>query len=82
MKAFKDASYRDHPTIAGKYVKFLTANSGSEVIDKLVVKINLMKEEVVKSTKSANTAMNAVDEMKRKMAEMEKRIARQETKKP
>lgn len=37
-----------------------------------------MKDEVAKALKSSNSAMNAVDEMKRKMAEMEKRMTKQE----
>jgi hypothetical protein len=35
MKRYKDVSFKDDPTIASEYVKFLAANSGHETTDKL-----------------------------------------------
>lgn len=83
MKSFKDANFCDHPAIAGEYMKFLTANSGYEVIGQLVSKIESLTTslaEAVKAaaaaTKQAGIASNAVDEMKKRFTEIERQLTK------
>jgi hypothetical protein len=77
MKAFRDANFRDHPAISSEYVKFLTANSGGDNVDK---RFAALKEEVVAALKiakaandSAVKAMNIADEQKKRIVELEKK---------
>jgi hypothetical protein len=35
MKRYKDAGFKDDPTIASEYVKFLAANSGTDAVEKV-----------------------------------------------
>lgn len=85
MKSYQDANFRDHPTIAGEYVKFLTANSGSEIIHKVSTKVDSLTAELVAANKalkdataSAMKAMNIADEFKRKFFDFEKRLTKAE----
>lgn len=75
MKAFQDARFEDHPTIAGEYVKFLTANSGSEVISKVLIRLDKQDGDIATAGKSAkaaeklaSSAFNSADEQKRNLA--------------
>lgn len=79
MKAYADASFRDHPTIAGEYVKFLTANSGGELVAQAFAMMKALQEDNVATAKLAkdakaesSKAMNLVDELKKKLYALEK----------
>lgn len=83
MKTFKDARFEDHPTIAGEYVKFLAANSGSEVITKVLVRLDKQDEEIALSAKRvlaaekvASSAMNLVDGQKRQIQDLQKLVGK------
>jgi hypothetical protein len=35
MKRYKEAGFKDDPTIASEYVKILAANSGTDAVEKV-----------------------------------------------
>jgi hypothetical protein len=87
MKRYKDAAFKDDPTIASEYVKFLAANSGTDAVDKVTLRISAMELEVKEATKfaknssaSAATASNKVDEMKKTFADLLRRVGKIEGK--
>ena len=80
MKNFKDAKFQDHPTISSEYVKFLVANSGGN--GDLNTKYLALKDELTTAVKSAKAlellvskALNAIDEHKKKIANLERLLA-------
>ena len=74
--------------VAGELVKFLTTNTGLETIERLDMKLTLMKEKVEEavklakaSDKAAGTASNKIDELKRSLDTLMKRVNMLENKK-
>jgi hypothetical protein len=87
MKRYKESSFRDDPTIASEYVKFLASTSGSETTDKLSLRFVAMEsdiKEAIKAAKnastSATTAANRSDEMKKTLTDLLRRISKLESK--
>jgi hypothetical protein len=87
MRRYKEAGFKDDPTIASEYVKFLAANSGTDAVDKMTSRVNALEIEVKDASKvaknsgtSASTASNKVDEVKKTLADLLKRVAKVEGK--
>ena len=88
MKEYEEKNFKDHPTISSEYVKFLTANSGGEIVDTLLSRIkdleqenSGLKKDVAKATASANAASNLVDELKKKYDKIDNRLSKVESNK-
>jgi hypothetical protein len=87
MKRYKESGFKDDPTIASEYVKFLAANSGTDAVDKVSSRMVALETEVKEATKaakisgaSASTASNKVDEVKKTLGELLKRLSKMEGK--
>jgi hypothetical protein len=85
MKRYKESSFKDDPAIASEYVKFLASNSGSEVTEKLTSKMTAIETEMKAFAKlvngvekSAGQGMNKIDEANKKLADLQKRVAKVE----
>jgi len=61
MEEYIQAEFKDHPTIASEYVKFLATNSGYETVTTLQAKINSLEKELGLIKKSVTNAANAAD---------------------
>jgi hypothetical protein len=61
MSEYLRLEFKDHPTIASEYVKFLATNSGFEIVASLEAKIEDLKKEVAANKKAAAAAQNAAD---------------------
>jgi outer membrane murein-binding lipoprotein Lpp len=85
MKRYKDASFKDDPTIASEYVKFLAANSGNDHAEKLTSKINSLEIDIKAVSKSLNglekgngQGLNKVDDIQKRLTKMHKRLVKLE----
>jgi hypothetical protein len=85
MKRYKDSSFKDDPTIASEYVKFLAANSGSDTAEKVVAKVGIIESELKTLTKSVaglkkgnGQGLNKVDDVQKRLSELQKRVAKLE----
>jgi hypothetical protein len=56
--------FKDHPTIASEYVKFLATNSGFETVAALQTKVDGLEKELTVVKKSAASAANVADAAK------------------
>jgi hypothetical protein len=88
MNRYKICGFKDDPSIASEYVKFLAANSGTDLLDKVASKISIIEaelRELAEVTKglggSSSTIMNKIDENKRGLADLIKRVAKLESQK-
>jgi hypothetical protein len=85
MNRYKVCGFKDDPSIASEYVKFLAANSGTDLLDKVVAKLSAFESELKEVSKvakglggSSSTIQNKLDESKRTIAELTKRIVKLE----
>jgi hypothetical protein len=85
MKRYKEASFKDDVTVASEYVKFLAANSGNEMVDKLVTRFGAVEADIKAFSKTAASveksngqAMYKLDEVNKRLTEMQKRISKLE----
>jgi hypothetical protein len=72
MARYKRNAYKDDPTVASELVKFLAINTGTEAIDRVITKVEVMegevttaKREAMTASRGASTASNKVDELKK-----------------
>jgi hypothetical protein len=72
MKQYKDAGFKDDPTIASEYVKFLATNSCTDAVEKVAGRRTVFEVEVKKASKlarnagtEASTASSKVDDVKK-----------------
>jgi hypothetical protein len=88
MSSYKRLNFKNHPSIATELVKFLAINTSFEAIEKLTTRTTVldmevadMKKKVNEAVKSATTAANKVDESKRLLDLLTKRVKSLEEKK-
>jgi hypothetical protein len=88
MARYKRNSYKDNPTVSSELVKFMAVNTGFDALDALTLKVATMesesaasKKESQNASKAASTAGNKVDEMKKALDLLQKRVLKLETKK-
>ena len=88
MMSIRKSNYKDDPMVASELVKFLTVNSGYEIVERLVDKVKTIEEEqremkkvVQMNTKTATGAATKVAELKVAYDKLEKRIGVLEKKK-
>ena len=77
MARYQRHAFKNDPSISAEYVKFLITHSGNDVVDGLTSKVKLLSDEVTKVSKVANTvttALNRVDENKKALAILEKKV--------
>lgn len=72
MEEYVRAEFKDHPTIASEYVKFLATNSGYEMVSVLQTKIDSLEKELTTLKRSITNAANAADSAKKAAAEAKK----------
>ena len=72
MEEYIQAEFKDHPTIASEYVKFLATNSGYETVGALQTKIDSLEKELATFKRSVTNAANAADSAKKVAAEAKK----------
>ena len=72
MEEYQRLEFKDHPSIASEYVKFLATNSGFEVVSSLEAKIDAINKEVAMVKKAATTAGNAAETAKNTANEAKK----------
>jgi hypothetical protein len=72
MEEYVQAEFKDHPTVASEYVKFLATNSGYETVAALQAKIDSLEKDVGALKKSGTTAANTADAAKKVAAEAKK----------
>lgn len=72
MDEYIQAEFKDHPTIASEYIKFLARNLGYETVANLQAKINSLEKDVTMLKKLVATAANAADAAKKVAAEAKK----------
>jgi hypothetical protein len=82
----KRNAYKDHPRVASELVKFLAINTGIEAINRVVTKVEVMEGEVTTAKREAMTASraalmasNKVDELKKVVEALAKRVGRLES---
>jgi hypothetical protein len=87
MADYLSLNFKNHPSISSEYVKFLASNSGIEAVGQLTEGFKKMGLEVkdavgkiTGATKQGVTACNKVDEVKTKIAAMERRLLKLESK--
>jgi predicted nucleotide-binding protein (sugar kinase/HSP70/actin superfamily) len=87
MKRYKDAGFKYDPTIASEYVKFLAAKSGTDAVEKVAGQMTALEVEVKEASKlarnagtGASTASNKVDDVKKTLVDILKRVAKCESK--
>jgi hypothetical protein len=85
MARYRRHGYKNDPSISSELVKFLAVNTGFEAIDVLTTKVASMEQtlkevekEVKVASKAASTASNKVDESKKLIDLLSKRIAKLE----
>jgi hypothetical protein len=85
---YKVCGFKDDPSIASEYVKFLAANSGTDLLDKVVAKISSLEAELKELSKvakglggSSSTIMNKIDDNKRGISDLVKRMVKLESQK-
>jgi hypothetical protein len=74
MACYKRSGFKDDPTVSVELVKFMAVNTGFEALEVLVVKVKAMeveaatsKREAAAAIKTAASASNKSDEMKKFM---------------
>ena len=68
MARYKRFSFKNDPSVAAEYVKFLITHSGNDNIDKLTKSVKDLTDELAKVSRTANTAttaLNRVDDNKK-----------------
>lgn len=85
MKRYQQHSFKDDPTIASEYVKFLAANSGSDVFAKMEQRVGVLEAFGNAAHKEANTAKdkalgayNKAEDVRRLMETLTKRVVKLE----
>ena len=85
MARYKRNSYKDDPTVSSELVKFMAVNTGFDALDSLTVKVTAMegdsstlKKEAQNASKAALTAGNKVDELKKVLDLLHKRVQKLE----
>jgi peptidoglycan hydrolase CwlO-like protein len=85
MNQYKICGFKDDPSIASEYVEFLAANSGTDLLDKVAIKITSIEveqKEIANSIKSfwstISTVSNKLDENKKTVADLIKRLKKLE----
>jgi hypothetical protein len=85
MSEYKRLLFKNHPSVATGLVKFLAINTSFEAIEKLVVptkclecEVCELKKQVAAAVKSAASAANKSDEVRKQGEVLSKRIARLE----
>jgi hypothetical protein len=86
MNRYKVCGFKDDVSIASEYVKFLAANSGTDLLDKVASKMSIMETEIKETTKAmkglggnSSTLLSKLDENKRTIADLVKRVAKLES---
>jgi hypothetical protein len=72
MEDYVKHEFKDHPTIASEYVKFLATNSGFEMVAALQTKVDGLEKELAAVKKSAASAANVADAAKATATEAKK----------
>jgi hypothetical protein len=72
MDDYVKHEFKDHPTIASEYVKFLATNSGYEAMAGLQTKVDSLEKEVASLKKAVTNAANAADVAKAMAADAKK----------
>ena len=72
MAEYQRLEFKDHPTIASEYVKFLATNSGFEVVASLEAKMDSLNKELATTKKAATSAGNAAETAKNTASEAKK----------
>jgi hypothetical protein len=87
MKLYSDNEFGNDATISAEYIKFLATNSGSEAatdLEKKIKKLDNLITEQGKSVKgaaaSASSAANKVDEQRKALESLLKRVSKLESK--
>jgi hypothetical protein len=87
MAEYKRLSFKNHPSVATELVKFLAINTSFEAIEKLINQTKVlecevceMKKQVAASVKSAASAANKADEVRKQSDLLSKRITKLENK--
>jgi hypothetical protein len=87
MSRYKRNSYKDDPTVSSKLVKLMAINTGFDALNSLTKKFTTLeaegialKKEAQNASKAASTAANKVDEMKKVLDQLQKRLLKLETK--
>jgi hypothetical protein len=87
MTEYKGLAFKNHPSVASELVKFLAINTSFEAINKLVGKVATLetdvteaKKQVANAVKSASSAANKADDVKKLNTSLIKRIGKLEAK--
>jgi hypothetical protein len=76
MDEYIQMEFKDHPTVASEYVKFLATNSGYETVAGLQSKLDSVEKELASVKKTAVNASNAADTAKSVATEAKKLAAK------
>jgi hypothetical protein len=85
MARYKRNAYKDDPTVSAELVKFMAVNTGFEALEVLAIKVKNMEsdlatanKEALAATKTASSAANKTDEMKKLFDLLIKRVGKLE----
>jgi hypothetical protein len=76
MDEYIKMEFKDHPSVASEYVKFLATNSGFETVKALQSKADALEKEVASLQKAVATASNTADAAKSIATEAKKIAAK------
>jgi hypothetical protein len=76
MDEYVQLEFKDHPTVASEYVKFLATNSGYETVAGLQSKVDSLEKEMASVKKAVVNAANAADTAKTVATEAKKLAAK------
>ena len=77
MTAIREIGFSNDPIVSSELVKFLALNTEFDTIKKLAEKNQVLRQEiehVKESTKAASTTANKLDDLKRHVESMNKRL--------
>ena len=76
MADYSRLEFKDHPTIASEYVKFLATNSGFEVVTQLETKLESANKEIASLKKDLASCKGTLDKVSSKVDETSKSLVK------
>ncbi|KAL7559268.1 hypothetical protein ACA910_009043 [Epithemia clementina (nom. ined.)] len=83
MDEYLRARFRNHPSVSSEYIKFMSTNSGFELVkgiqekvDELTKQYSQSTKDVLAAKKAADTANGTVDSLKKEINELKRLMAK------
>ena len=80
MLEYKRYKFKNHPSIASEYVKFLASNSGNDLIDKVSSRVGTVETKMKELSTTVGSAQNKVSEARSLVEALSARVKKLESK--